>query len=70
MTASSKIATDRGMAVELKSHPSKPSLQDGGGGGIRTHGGFNTSSVFKTDAIDHSATPPFDVFSSNRSRTR
>ena len=37
-------------------------LVDGGGGGIRTHGGFNTSSVFKTDAIDHSATPPDLVF--------
>ena len=31
----------------------------GGGGGIRTHGGFNTSPVFKTGAINRSTTPPF-----------
>src|SRR5690606_3565895 len=30
----------------------------GGGGGIRTPGYLAASSVFKTDAIDHSATPP------------
>ena len=29
-----------------------------GGGGIRTHGRTSPTSVFKTDAIDHSATPP------------
>src|SRR5215204_3818598 len=29
-----------------------------GGGGIRTLGGVAPSSVFKTDAFDHSATPP------------
>ena len=29
-----------------------------GGGGIRTHGRFEASAVFKTAAIDHSATPP------------
>ncbi len=30
----------------------------GGGGGIRTHGGVPPTPVFKTGAIDHSATPP------------
>ena len=30
----------------------------GGRGGIRTHGSFNPSTVFKTAAINHSATPP------------
>ena len=30
----------------------------GGGGGIRTHGGVSPSSVFKTGAFNHSATPP------------
>ncbi len=30
----------------------------GGGGGIRTHGRVTPASVFKTGAIDHSATPP------------
>lgn len=30
----------------------------GGGGGIRTHGGRSPTSVFKTGAINHSATPP------------
>ena len=29
-----------------------------GGGEIRTHGPVAQTSVFKTDAIDHSATPP------------
>ncbi len=30
----------------------------GGGGGIRTHGALADTSVFKTDAFGHSATPP------------
>ena len=30
----------------------------GGGPGIRTLGGLTPSSVFKTDAFDHSANPP------------
>ena len=30
----------------------------GGGGGIRTPGTLSRSTVFKTAAIDHSATPP------------
>ena len=30
----------------------------GGGGGIRTHGTLSRTTVFKTVAIDHSATPP------------
>ena len=29
----------------------------GGGGGIRTHGTLSRSTVFKTAAFDHSATP-------------
>ena len=31
----------------------------GGGGGIRTHGPVSETSVFKTDVIDHSTTPPW-----------
>src|ERR1700691_1909177 len=34
----------------------------GGGGGIRTPEGFYTLTVFKTAAIDHSATPPATDF--------
>ena len=30
----------------------------GGGGGIRTHGGLSPTPVFKTGALNHSATPP------------
>lgn len=30
----------------------------GGGGGIRTPGRVSPTSVFKTDAFNHSATPP------------
>ena len=33
----------------------------GGGTGIRTLGGLSPSSVFKTGAFDHSATPPTRV---------
>lgn len=33
----------------------------GGGGGIRTHGGVSPTSVFKTGALNHSATPPTAV---------
>ena len=36
---------------------------DGGGGGIRTHGTLSRTTVFKTVAIDHSATPPHGVIS-------
>ena len=31
----------------------------GGGGEIRTHGTLTSPPVFKTGAIDHSATPPY-----------
>src|ERR1700755_2098331 len=31
---------------------------ESGGGGIRTHGPLARTPVFKTGAIDHSATPP------------
>ena len=31
---------------------------DGGGGGIRTHGGLAPTAVFKTAALNHSATLP------------
>ena len=34
----------------------------GGGGGIRTHGSCYTPPVFKTGAIDHSATPPLSAY--------
>ena len=34
---------------------------NGGGTGIRTLGGLSPSSVFKTGAFDHSATPPTEV---------
>jgi hypothetical protein len=30
----------------------------GGGGGIRTHGAVSRTTVFKTVALNHSATPP------------
>ena len=33
-------------------------MDDGGGGGIRTHGRLSPTSVFKTGAFNHSATPP------------
>lgn len=36
----------------------KRNSSDCGGGEIRTHGPVAQTSVFKTDAIDHSATPP------------
>jgi hypothetical protein len=34
------------------------SAKNGGEGGIRTHGGLSTTSVFKTEAINHSTTSP------------
>ena len=34
--------------------------EGGGGGGIRTHGRLSPTSVFKTGAFNHSATPPID----------
>src|SRR5215218_5430452 len=37
----------------LKSLP-----EDGGGGGIRTHGTLARTTVFETVPIDHSGTPP------------
>jgi hypothetical protein len=38
--------------------PHKGALYFGGGGGIRTHEALASLPVFKTGAIDHSATPP------------
>jgi hypothetical protein len=32
--------------------------RDGGRGGIRTHGGLSPTAVFKTAALNHSATRP------------
>ena len=32
--------------------------ENGGGGGIRTHGGLASSAVFRTATIDRSDTPP------------
>ena len=39
-----------------------PREADGGGAGIRTLGGLSPSSVFKTGAFDHSATPPIHAY--------
>ncbi len=33
-------------------------IKHGGGGGIRTHGTVSRTPVFKTGALNHSATPP------------
>ena len=40
------------------SHYGPDPVLNSGGGGIRTHGAREGTSVFKTDAFDHSATPP------------
>src|SRR5262249_25826141 len=54
--------SDNGPSVEESLENSgKPAIFQGkesGGGGIRTRERLAASSVFKTDAIDHSATPP------------
>ena len=42
--------------------PDSPVTDDGGEGGIRTLGGFDTSPVFKTGAINRSATSPSREF--------
>ena len=40
----------------------KRKLIFGGGGRIRTHGRVAPTAVFKTAALNHSATPPFLVY--------
>ena len=50
-------------AVELER---TESLDFGGGGGIRTHGGVAPSLVFKTSALNRSATPPAKNFRTRR----
>lgn len=40
-------------------------VDNGGGEGIRTPGGFDTSTVFKTAALNRSATPPRGYFVSD-----
>ena len=35
-----------------------PETEDGGGGGIRTHGTLSGTPDFESGTIDHSATPP------------
>jgi hypothetical protein len=42
----------------LKLHAFIGEQGSGGGGGIRTHGGLAPTAVFKTAALNHSATPP------------
>ena len=37
-------------------------LVSGGGGGIRTRESLTTLPVFKTGAINRSATPPWNIF--------
>ncbi len=37
------------------------SVENGGRGGIRTHGGLAPTAVFKTAALNHSATRPGGV---------
>jgi hypothetical protein len=44
------------LSIELREH-GRISFQRGGGE-IRTHGPITQTPVFKTGAIDHSATPP------------
>ncbi len=44
-----------------------PFVVNGGGGGIRTHGGENPTPIFKTGALDHSATPPYKYYSNQSS---
>ena len=39
-------------------HEKLSARASGGGGGIRTHGGLSPTSVFKTGALNRSATPP------------
>ena len=41
------------------------SVEDNGGGGIRTHGALADTLVFKTRALNHSTTPPGEIFSFN-----
>ena len=69
MASPIQIAAHRGMVIEPRFSSHQANLVEiGGGGGIRTHGGFNTSPVFKTGAINRSTTPPFAVISFNRSQ--
>lgn len=53
--------TGAGSAIPLRCQIKKPrkgAFLFGGGGGIRTHEARESLPVFKTGAIDHSATPP------------
>ncbi len=46
---------------KIRSQPDRENAfvgASGGGGGIRTHGRLPSTSVFKTGALNHSATPP------------
>ena len=43
-------------------------METGGEGGIRTHGRLAPTSVFETDAIDHSATSPQAVAPYNHTK--
>ena len=44
--------------IDNKNGPIGLLLKSGGGGEIRTHGRVSPSLVFKTSALNHSATPP------------
>src|SRR6478736_5751144 len=56
-------AVDSGLFPEILCTSEKPTPWrcDGGRGGIRTHGGLAPTAVFKTAALNHSATLPVSV---------
>lgn len=52
-----EVSTDHSWVIFRRLHP-RAAADVGGGGGIRTHGKLAPSVVFKTTALNHSATPP------------
>ena len=47
---------------EMACHPKPARAQGGGWGEIRTHGELAPTAVFKTAALNHSATHPIPAF--------
>src|SRR5690606_2162370 len=59
----SRVTQEDAPKTQTASISAGRAVVQGGGGGIRTHGRANPTTVFETAPINHSGTPPLGLFS-------